>query len=758
MAKKTGKDLFTGDVPKMPEGYYSGDRLNPSLKMFVEAHAKERPYDFEHDNYALKPNVGSILTTKRTPIYGLHSYDSKKPPDALKKYIEHFTQPGDLVLDPFIGSGMTAIASLQAKRKCIAIDNSPLATFITANYCAPVDSSYLSDSAENILKIADQDASDLYKTICGRCGKEATIYFTVYSQTYECRRCMSIVTLYDALQAHSQESAEDFKAHCPKCAQRNIREPISNRQERKGYVPVLIEYICSCSENERIPRRYDDSDKRERELFKKIDLTRMEAIDKSKIKHWYPTNQMMWVNEQKGPWGLLWRPYHGEIRRVDQFFTKRNLIALSTLLWAIEQEKDMRCREALRFLFSAFVLSQSKLQRYHPGSTFPNMIAPGLLYVAPMIKEYNVFHWYAGKVRSAIKGFDGLSGLDPHSLVISTQSATALDNIPSNSVDYILTDPPYSGKIQYGELNFIQESWLRFNLDWRESEIIVNPVRNKTELEWAGLMKQAFSHCFRVLKPGRWLSLCYHDSSEGTWSIVQDMLAEIGFVSETTKEAVYIDAKQKSLKQITADKVTKRDLVINFYKPKLDELPGVLITADEPKKTFNEKVLEVIRECLESHPGTTKDRIYDEVVSRMVRAGRMEAHDFEGLLRQVAEEVKEPVKKTLYENEDPNIFGTHEISRWYLKETEFAETDAAESAKEDAAAEKVEKFIEKKLKEQPWLEGVHYSDIFEHYIYSVKDKPRRPLAEWLLDYFFKPINSSCKSPQRAKSMIILRKS
>jgi hypothetical protein len=54
----------------------------------------------------------------------------------------------------------------------------------------------------------------------------------------------------------------------------------------------------------------------------------------------------------------------------------------------------------------------------------------------------------------------------------------------------------------------------------------------------------------------------------------------------------------------------------------------------------------------------------------------MEAHDFESLLRQVAEEVKEPVKKTLYENENPNIFGTHEISRWYLKEAEFAEAFA----------------------------------------------------------------------------------
>lgn len=58
-----------------------------------------------------------------------------------------------------------------------------------------------------------------------------------------------------------------------------------------------------------------------------------------------------------------------------------------------------------------------------------------------------------------------------------------------------------------------------------------------------------------------------------------------------------------------------------------------------------------------------------------------------------------------------------------------------------------EKFIEKKLKEHPEFEGVHYSDIFEQYIYSVKDKPRRQLAEWLLDYFYKTDAGTYRLPQ-----------
>jgi len=252
------------------------------------------------------------------------------------------------------------------------------------------------------------------------------------------------------------------------------------------------------------------------------------------------------------------------------------------------------------------------------------------------------------------------------------------------------------------------------------------------------MMRQAMAECYRVLKPGRAISLCYHDTSEGTWALVQDIMAEAGFIVEKSEAALYIDTGQKSYNQLVADKVNKRDLVINFRKPKPGEVTAaVAITGAEDKATFSEKVRQIIREYLGAHPGASKDRIYDEVVSNMVRSGHMEAHDFDELLGQVAEEVKTPVKKDLFRNEDPNLFGTHEVGRWYLKETELAVSDEAETAKEDAAAEKIAAFMKDYLDKHPGEEGVHYSDLFEHYVYSVKDKPRRQLAEFLPDYFYK---------------------
>jgi len=110
---------FKTSVPKMPEGYYSGDKPNPNLRAFVEQHLKEKPYDPATDTYNVPAFNTPIETTKATAIYNMHTYWSKKPHDAIRQYIRHYTQEGDLVLDPFCGSGGTALAALTEARNCL---------------------------------------------------------------------------------------------------------------------------------------------------------------------------------------------------------------------------------------------------------------------------------------------------------------------------------------------------------------------------------------------------------------------------------------------------------------------------------------------------------------------------------------------------------------------------------------------------------------------------------------------------------------
>lgn len=62
--------------------------------------------------------------------YGVHPYFTRRPYNVVRDYIERFTQEGDRVLDPFGGSGVTAIEAFLNNRNGIHSDINPLANFI----------------------------------------------------------------------------------------------------------------------------------------------------------------------------------------------------------------------------------------------------------------------------------------------------------------------------------------------------------------------------------------------------------------------------------------------------------------------------------------------------------------------------------------------------------------------------------------------------------------------------------------------------
>ena len=718
-------------APQMPEGYYSGDKPNPHLREFVEKNMTA--YDPEHDEYQVEPFNEAITTTKATAIYNMHTYWSKKPHDAIRQYIRHYTKPGDIVLDPFCGSGGTALAALIEGRKAIAIDRSPAATFITKNYCTPVDVDELQAAFEELKEKVKPEIDWLYETRCDRCGGKATTAYTVYSQRFRCPRCLETVALFDCpeVEGRTLKGTPKKMRVCPHCQKGGHQEEISTSGEKSGAVPVLVSYICENGcKPARSERKHDDfGDKKD--YYWKYDMSKIQEVEIKKISYWLPNNRMMNANVGSGRWGLLWRPYLAGRENVIDFFRYRNLFALSCILSNI---KDLNCSENLKdamlFTFSSMLLNVSDMYQYRDSGK--GGFSKGTYYIAPIFQVMNVWRSFEDKFSDMKRAYKNINiQLNNFFLNISCETAIELNSIKNNSVDYIFTDPPYSWKVQFGEANFIWESWLGFDTYWHNDEIIINDFRRFTEDFWAQRMKYAMKQCYRILKPGRWISLCYHDTSEGTWKLVQDIMAEVGFLINVSGAAIFIDTDQKSWKQLVADKVTKRDLVINFRKPFPEEAGhSPKITELDDFGTFQGKVRIIISDYLADHPGSTKDRIYDEVVSRMVRKGQMEAHHFEDLLSQVAEPVQPEGGR---------------MAHWYLKE-ETQGQDEAETRKEDAAAAIISRRISELLAKNPEAEGVHYSDLFEHYLYAVKDKPRRMLAELLSDYYYKNLDGTWRLP------------
>jgi len=83
----------------------------------------------------IKPILEAIPAARQQDArhYGVHPYFTRRPPNVVRAYIERYSQPGDVVLDPFGGTGVTAIEAFLLGRRAIHNDLNPFANFITRN-------------------------------------------------------------------------------------------------------------------------------------------------------------------------------------------------------------------------------------------------------------------------------------------------------------------------------------------------------------------------------------------------------------------------------------------------------------------------------------------------------------------------------------------------------------------------------------------------------------------------------------------------
>ncbi len=152
-----------------------------ALQDFIAQYA--RSFDPETDDYD-RPNFAvDIKEGKNASIFNAHPYHTRVPPRAIIPYILHYSEPGDLILDPFCGSGMTGVATdlcfnppfdllekfpdLKGRvgvRKAILNDISPAACHIAFNYATPVDTALLLSELGQITATISKDLGCLYKT------------------------------------------------------------------------------------------------------------------------------------------------------------------------------------------------------------------------------------------------------------------------------------------------------------------------------------------------------------------------------------------------------------------------------------------------------------------------------------------------------------------------------------------------------------------------------------------------------------------
>jgi putative DNA methylase len=126
----------------------------------------------------------------------------------------------------------------------------------------------------------------------------------------------------------------------------------------------------------------------------------------------------------------------------------------------------------------------------------------------------------------------------PRSALLFCGDSSSLPSIPEQSVDYVITDPPYFDSIHYSELSNFFYVWLRsvvndvhFKLDHvpTDAEAIVNEGMDKGEEEYQRLLAGVFKESERVLKNEGKLIFTFHHTKWRAWWTVLKAVTESGF-------------------------------------------------------------------------------------------------------------------------------------------------------------------------------------------------------------------------------------
>ena len=181
---------------------------NPWLADFITEWEAAKPAS--NAPYHREPFATDVREGKTHPVYRAHGYHTKIPHLAIVPSILHYTEPGDIILDGFSGSGQTGVAAqwcgaapasycadLEKKwksegrpapkwgaRHCLLNDLSPTATFISSNYNQPFDANTFTSAARKLLADVEQELGWMYETLHQDGKTKGRIEYTVWSQIF----------------------------------------------------------------------------------------------------------------------------------------------------------------------------------------------------------------------------------------------------------------------------------------------------------------------------------------------------------------------------------------------------------------------------------------------------------------------------------------------------------------------------------------------------------------------------------------------
>lgn len=393
--------------------------------------------------------------TTRPTIYRTMKYWGKKPHNIWGQYIKKYCPKNGIVLDPFVGSGMTHFEAIKNNREVITIDINPISDItIRCLTKRNIDTLKVIDTAKKIINnISSKDYyCNEYTTICESCSNNVTIYnYKITDKstiTYKCDNCNKIIT-----------------------------KEIENYQDSNYVIDKWV------------PTKK---------------LSEIESINDVFLKKINNDNiSSLWSNRNLK---ILSEIYHLILKEKDEnvkeilVFAFLQSVHLTSKMCVPRDDKSNRPLSTSwgrpAYMLSKKIFEQNPLLAFEKA-VFNNT---GILKALESSEEYigktiNVnAHHYLGNANEILNNIE-------------------------RKVDLIITDPPYGDLIQYGDLSEVWVSWLEnykkeYKID-HKNEIIMN--KNKDINFYKNRLKDTFIKLNNILKDEGTFILTFNSNKKSDW-------------------------------------------------------------------------------------------------------------------------------------------------------------------------------------------------------------------------------------------------
>ena len=516
----------------------------------------------------------ALPSTRTGPLYNAVSYPTKISPESIALFIATHTSPGDTVLDVFAGSGTTGIAAklcdrptprmegaatdlgLEPRwgpRDAVLYELGAFGSLIARVVCDPPDPDRFVEAAATLLDKAVDSHGWLYESQ-DQDGARGVLRYTIWSDVLSCPACGSETSYWDAAVGFDPLRLEDGYG-CHGCGSQNkIAE--CPRVTDVAPDPMLGRDI---TQKRRVPAFvYGESPGRKwsREPLE-TDILLPQRAASQPVHSGAPVVPI--------EWGELYRAgYHTGISHLHHFYTRRNFLAVS-VLWSLISDAEADLRDALRLLVLSFNAAHSTLMtrvvvKRDQKDFSVTGAQSGVLYVSGLPVEKNVFSGVRRKAETLGKAFVLTHGSRSRVSVVR-DSSTQLA-VPTHSVSYVFTDPPFGDYIPYSEVNQLNEAWLDDRTN-REEEIVISPSTGKGLDEYEELMAQVFREVARVLVDDGLVTVVFHSAKAAVWQALARAYRQAGLSVRTTS---VLDKAQPSFKQVVSTTKVKGDPLILLEK------------------------------------------------------------------------------------------------------------------------------------------------------------------------------------------------